>query len=65
MMVKQGHLIRVYGDIGMVTGRGQNTGWFRSAPIAADEGITDLYRRIDATWRCDLTTCTAPPMCAT
>ena len=63
MMVKQGHLIRICGDIGMVTGRGQNAGWFRSAPIAADEGITDQYRRIDATWRCDLITCTTPPKC--
>ena len=44
---------------------GQNTGWFRSAPITADGWTTDLYRRIDGTWRCYLTTCTAPPMCAT
>ena len=39
--LKQGHLIRVYGDIGILTGRGLNTGWFRLAPIAADEWITD------------------------
>ena len=46
------------------TGRGQSTGWFPSAPIAADEWITALYRRIDGTWRCYLATCTALPMCA-
>lgn len=54
-MVKQEPLIRIYGDVAFVTGRGQNTGWFRSEPIAADEWITDVYRRIDGTWRCDLT----------
>ena len=46
------------------SGWGQSPGWFRSAPIATDEWITALYRRLDGTWRCDLTTCTALPMCA-
>jgi ketosteroid isomerase-like protein len=46
---------RVYGDMAVVTGRGQNTGTFRGEPIAADEWITDIYRRIDGRWRCVLT----------
>ncbi|MEQ1519062.1 MAG: nuclear transport factor 2 family protein [Usitatibacteraceae bacterium] len=54
-MVKQEHLIRVFSDAAFVTGRGQNTGWFRSSPIEADEWITDIYRRIDGKWLCELT----------
>jgi ketosteroid isomerase-like protein len=55
MMVKTLVRAKVYGDIAVVTGRGQNTGTFRGAPIAADEWITDIYRRIDGRWRCVLT----------
>lgn len=55
MMVKQLVRTKVYGDIAVVTGRGQNTGMFRGEPIAADEWITDIYRRIDGRWRCVLT----------
>ena len=54
-MVKQTLRARVYGDIAVVIGRGQNTGLFRGEPIAADEWITDIYRRIDGRWLCMLT----------
>lgn len=55
MMVKQLVRAKIYGDMAVVTGRGQNTGMFRGEPIAADEWITDIYRRIDGRWRCVLT----------
>ena len=45
----------VAGDIAWVTGRGQNTGTFDGKPMAADEYITDIYRKVDGTWRCMLT----------
>lgn len=54
-MVKQAHLVRVFGDTGFVTGRGQNSGYFRGEPIHADEWITDVYRRVDGRWLCELT----------
>lgn len=46
---------KLYGDIAVVTGRGQNTGKFKGEPIGADEWITDIYRNIDGKWRCVLT----------
>lgn len=45
----------VTGDIAWVTGRGQNTGTFNGQPMAADEYITDIYRKVDGAWRCMLT----------
>lgn len=45
----------VVGDVAWITGRGQNTGHFNGAPMAADEYITDVYRRVDGEWRCMLT----------
>jgi ketosteroid isomerase-like protein len=54
-MVKTLVRTKVYGDMAVVTGRGQNTGTFRGEPMAADEWITDIYRRIDGRWRCVLT----------
>lgn len=54
-MTKQSLLVRVLGEAGFVTGRGENTGWFRGAPITADEWITDIYRRVDGRWLCQLT----------
>lgn len=54
-MTKVTHHISVHGDTATVTGRGQNTGWFRGLPIAADEWITDVYYRVDGQWRCALT----------
>ena len=45
----------VIGDVAWITGRGQNTGTFKGEPMAADEYITDIYRRVDGQWRCMLT----------
>jgi ketosteroid isomerase-like protein len=63
-MTKQVLRVRAYGDIAVVTARGRNTGLFRGQPIAADEWITDVYRRIDQRWLCvltHLTPVTPPP----
>jgi ketosteroid isomerase-like protein len=54
-MTKQATRARVLGDVAWVTGRGQNTGTFRGAPLEADEYITDVYHRQDGIWRCVLT----------
>jgi ketosteroid isomerase-like protein len=54
-MTKTVSRVRVYGDIALVTGRGQNTGFFREQRMAADEWITDVFRRIDGRWLCVLT----------
>lgn len=55
MMVKKTHHVFHSEDFATVTGRGQNTGTFNGAPIAADEWITDVYCRRDGEWRCLLT----------
>lgn len=54
-MTKRASHARVLGDMAWVTGRGQNTGSFRGAPIAADEYITDVYVRQGGVWRCSIT----------
>jgi ketosteroid isomerase-like protein len=54
-MRKQAVCAKVMGDVAYVTGRGQNTGTFRGAPLSADEWITDVYQRLDGVWRCVLT----------
>lgn len=46
---------QVIEDVAWITGRGQNTGAFLGAPMAADEYITDIYHRRDGVWRCVLT----------
>jgi ketosteroid isomerase-like protein len=51
--------VKVYGDVAVVTGRGQNTGTFRGDPIRADEWITDVYTRTASEWLCALTHLTA------
>jgi ketosteroid isomerase-like protein len=55
MMVKNITRIKVYGDVAVVTGRGQNTGHFAGTPISADEWITDIYRKMGERWLCVLT----------
>lgn len=55
MMRKQIERVKVYGDVALVTGRGQNTGQFMGQAIKADEWITDVYHRVDEQWRCVLT----------
>ena len=54
-MTKDVKRVKVYGDIAVVTGRGRNTGTFNGEPIAADEWITDVYRKVDGRWLCVLT----------
>jgi ketosteroid isomerase-like protein len=46
-MTKDVRRVKVYGDFAVVTGRGKNTGTFKGQPIAADEWITDVYRRVN------------------
>lgn len=54
-MVKVTHHMHLMGAVATVTARGQNSGRFRGAPIAADEWVTDVYRRVGGEWRCVLT----------
>ncbi len=54
-MSKKAVCAKVMGEVAYVTGRGQNTGTFRGAPMQADEWITDVYERRDGVWRCVLT----------
>jgi ketosteroid isomerase-like protein len=54
-MTKNVNRVKVYGDLAVVTARGQNTGHFRGQPISADEWITDVYRKVDGRWLCVLT----------
>jgi ketosteroid isomerase-like protein len=54
-MTKDVGRVKVYGDTAVVTARGRNTGSFKGQPIAADEWITDVYRRVGGRWLCVLT----------
>ena len=54
-MTKTTHHMTILGKVATVTGRGQNTGWFKDSTLKADEWITDVYHRIDGKWRCVLT----------
>jgi uncharacterized protein (TIGR02246 family) len=54
-MTKDVKRVKVYGDIAVVTARGQNTGAFKGQPMAADEWITDIYRKVEGRWLCVLT----------
>jgi ketosteroid isomerase-like protein len=54
-MRKRVDRVQVYGDVAVVTARGQNTGQFRGRRLAADEWITDVYVRVDRRWLCVLT----------
>ncbi len=54
-MTKDVARVKVYGETAVVTGRGQNTGQFMGRSIAADEWITDVYRKVDGRWLCVLT----------
>ena len=49
-MTKEILRVKVYNDIALVTGRGQNTGLFKGQPIEADEWITDVYRKVNDKW---------------
>ena len=54
-MTKQILRVKVYGDIALVTGRGQNTGIWQGQPLEADEWITDVYKKVNDNWLCVLT----------
>lgn len=54
-MTKEVLRVKVYGDIALVTGRGQNTGTWQGKPMEADEWITDVYKREGENWLCVLT----------
>ena len=54
-MTKEILRVKVYGDIALVTGRGQNTGIWQGQPLVADEWITDVYKKEDGKWLCVLT----------
>ncbi|WP_417236954.1 nuclear transport factor 2 family protein [Bizionia paragorgiae] len=54
-MTKQVLRVKVYGDIALVTGRGQNSGFWQGNPMEADEWITDVYKFEDNQWLCVLT----------
>lgn len=54
-MTKEIIRVKVYGDIALVTGRGQNTGSWQGQPLEADEWITDVYKQENGKWLCVLT----------
>ena len=54
-MTKEVLRVKIYGDIAVVTGRGQNTGTWQGNPIKADEWVTDIYKRENDKWLCVLT----------
>lgn len=54
-MTKKILRVKLYGDIALVTGRGQNTGTWQGQPMQADEWITDVYNKENDTWLCVLT----------
>ncbi|CAN5359534.1 hypothetical protein BH10BAC1_BH10BAC1_13950 [soil metagenome] len=54
-MTKEVLRVKIYEDIALVTGRGQNTGVWQGHPIQVDEWITDFYKRENDKWLCVLT----------
>lgn len=54
-MTKQVLRVKIYRDIALVTGRGQNTGNWQGQRMEADEWITDVYKRDNNRWLCVLT----------
>ena len=54
-MVKNVLRVKVYGDVALVTGRGQNSGSWQGLPMEADEWITDVYKKENGRWLCVLT----------
>jgi ketosteroid isomerase-like protein len=54
-MTKEILRVKVYDEIALVTGRGQNTGTWQGQPMVADEWITDVYKQENGKWLCVLT----------
>lgn len=47
--------VKIYGNIALVTGRGQNTGMWQGQTLQSDEWITDVYKKENNMWLCVLT----------
>jgi|TARA_R110000868_G_scaffold143879_4_gene362598 ketosteroid isomerase-like protein len=54
-MTKEILRVKLYGDIALVTGRGQNTAIWQGESLASDEWITDVYKKENDCWFCVLT----------
>ncbi len=54
-MTKEILRVKVYDNIALVTGRGQNTGTWQGQSMEADEWITDVYKKENDQWLCVLT----------
>ena len=54
-MTKEILRVKLYGDIALVTGRGQNTAIWQGESLASDEWITDVYKKENDRWYCVLT----------
>ncbi len=54
-MTKQVLRVKIYGEVALVTGRGQNTGVWQGQPMQADEWVTDVYIKENNGWLCVLT----------
>lgn len=54
-MTKEVLRVKVFGEIALVTGRGQNTGTWQGKHMEADEWITDVYKKEGDKWLCVLT----------
>jgi ketosteroid isomerase-like protein len=54
-MTKEVLRVKVYGDVALVTGRGQNSGTWQGQPLEADEWISDVYKKENDKWLCVLT----------
>lgn len=54
-MTKEILRVKVYGEIALVTGRGQNTGTWQGQSFETDEWVTDVYKKVNENWRCILT----------
>ena len=62
-MTKEVLRVKIYGEIALVTGRGQNTGTWQGRPMKADEWITDVYKKDNDKWLCILTHLTPVKNC--
>lgn len=54
-MTKNVLRVKVYGDIALVTGRGQNSGIWQNQLLSTDEWVTDVYKKEKDQWLCVLT----------
>ena len=57
-MTKEILRVKIYGDIALITSRGQNTGTWKGQPMEADEWVTDVYKKVNDSWLCVLNSAT-------